>query len=228
MKLGNNYRTFVVIPAYNEEKRLPDTINRLRRYHSLEHTIVVDDGSTHPIKNYLPHEVIIARHRVNMEKGNALKTGCELAIKLGAEIIILMDADGQHDPKEIPAMLKKLDQGFDIVFGARYIGKGMPVFRLLGNRFLNYYAGYLFGLHLHDIWCGFRAFKVEIYPKISWNSPNYSSDVELAVKVGLNKFKHTEHFIGTIYHEKGSVTGTTLHDGLKLLIELTLWRIGLI
>ena len=219
-------KVFVVIPAYNEEHRLPGTIRRLKKYHPLSQTIVVDDGSKVPIQNFLPSDVIVARHRVNMEKGNALKTGCELAIKKGARVIVLMDADGQHDPKEIPAMLKKLYQGYDIVFGARYIGQGMPAWRLVGNRFLNYYAGYLFGLHLHDIWCGFRVFKTQIYPDIVWNSSNYSSDVEMAVNVGRKKIIHAEHFVGTIYHDKGSVTGTTLHDGLKLLADLTIWRLG--
>jgi glycosyltransferase involved in cell wall biosynthesis len=228
MKQYNKYSVFTVIPAYNEENRLPRTIKRLSKYHPLSQVIVVDDGSSCPVKDFLPREVIIARHRVNLGKGMALKTGCELAIKKGAKIIILMDADGQHDPKEIPYFLNKLSQGYDMVFGARYIGRGMPVFRLLGNRFLNYFAGYLFGLHLHDIWCGYRVFRAEIYPKISWNSSNYSSDAEMAVRVGLNHFRHTEHFVGTIYHSKGSVTGTTLHDGLKLLLDLTAWRLGFI
>jgi len=101
----------------------------------------------------------------------------------------------------------------------------MPFWRLLGNRFLNKFTALLFNLHLHDIWCGFRAFDAQIYPAIIWNSANYSSDVEMAVKVGVNHFRHTEHFVGTIYHDKHSVTGTTLHDGLKLVLDLVIWRI---
>lgn len=226
MNIRKKNKVFVIIPAYNEEHRLPGTISRLKKNHSLSQTIVVDDGSKIPIRDFLPAQVLVARHRTNLGKGMALKTGCEIALNKGADIIILMDADGQHNPKEIPHFIAKLDTGFDVVFGARYIGKGMPIFRLLGNRFLNYFAGLLFGLRLHDIWCGYRAFKASVYPKISWNSSDYSSDVEMAVRVGLNKLRHTEHFVGTIYHEKGSVTGTTLHDGLKLLIDLVFWRIG--
>lgn len=218
-------RTFIVIPAYNEEKRLPGVITSLRHIIPLEHIIVVDDGSKEPISKFLPSKVIIARHKVNLGKGMALRTGCDLAVKLGAKRIILMDADGQHDPKDIPAFINLLDQGYQMVFGARYIGPGMPFWRLLGNRFLNKFTAFLFNLHLHDVWCGFRAFDTSIYPAIQWNSSSYSSDVEMAVKVGLNKFKHAEHFVGTIYHDKHSVTGTTLHDGLKLLLDLVIWRI---
>lgn len=228
MSIRNNNKVYVVIPAYNEEHRLPGTLSLLKKYHPLNQTIVVDDGSTELIRNHIPSQVTVARHRTNLGKGMALKTGCELAIQKGAKIIILMDADGQHDPKEIPHFLAKMSHGYRIVFGARYIGAGMPVFRLLGNRFLNYLAGFLFGLKLHDIWCGYRAFETSIYPKISWNASDYSSDVEMAVRVGVNNIKHTEYFVGTIYHEKGSVTGTTLHDGIKLLLDLLTWRIGLL
>jgi hypothetical protein len=79
-------------------------------------------------------------------------------------------------------------------------------------------------LNLCDVWCGYRAFRANVYKKIVWNSSDYSSDVEMAVAVGLNKLKYTEHFVGTIYHNKESTTGTTLHDGLKLLIDLLFWK----
>ncbi len=220
-------RIFVVIPSYNEEFRLPNTLVKLQKYHPLNQVIVVDDGSKNPISKYISSRVTIIRHQVNLGKGMALKTGCETAIKLGATAVVLMDADGQHDPKEIPAFIKLLKQGYLMVFGARYIGHGMPTWRLLGNRGLNYTATILFGLKLHDIWCGYRAFKVSIYPKIVWEATDYSSDVQMAVKVGLHHISHIEHFVGTIYHDKGSVTGTTLQDGLKLLIELLIWRLFL-
>ncbi len=115
-----------------------------------------------------------------------------------------------------------------MVFGVRHLDKKMPVWRSLGNRLLNSYAAWLFGIRLHDVWCGYRAFRAEIYPQIAWKSYSYSSDVEMAVRVGLNKLAHTEHYVGTIYHDKGSVTGTTLHDGLKLLMDLSWWRLGFI
>jgi glycosyltransferase involved in cell wall biosynthesis len=215
--------TFVVFPSYNEEKRLPATIAKVKTFVPLHHIVVVDDGSKIPIASLLPRGVIVARHKVNLGKGMALRTGCELAIKNGAKSIILMDADGQHDPRELPKFINLLSK-YQVVFGARYIGKGMPFWRLLGNRFLNYSVTFLFNLKLHDVWCGFRAFDASLYPLILWNSTDYSSDVEMAVNVGKHNLSHTELFVGTIYHDKGSVTGTTLHDGLKLLLELFLWK----
>ena len=218
-------KVYVVIPAYNEERRLPDLIKKLRVYIPLSQIVVVDDGSRVKVADFLPKRVWVARHRVNLGKGMALRTGCDLAIRLGAETIILMDADGQHDPKEIPAFITQLKKGYQVVFGARRVDKRMPVWRKGGNAFLNKVVRVLFGLNLCDVWCGYRAFRAKVYEKIVWDSSDYSSDVEMAVAVGLNKLKHTEHFVGTIYHDKGSTTGTTLHDGIKLLIELFFWRL---
>lgn len=221
-----NRDVYVVIPAYNEEARLPGVVRKLTRYLPLNQIIIADDGSRHPISGFVPRRVHTARHAVNLGKGMALRTGCDLAIKLGAKTIVLMDADGQHDPKELPVLLQLL-QSHQVVFGSRYIGAGMPVWRLLGNRLLNKTTTFLYGLHLHDVWCGYRAFKTSVYPKIRWNAANYSVDVEMAIKVGQHHLKHTEHFVGTIYHDKGSYTGTSALDGIKLLLELLIWKFTL-
>ncbi len=217
--------TYLVIPAYNEEGRLPEVVRKLRKYFPLGRVVVVDDGSKVEIGRFLPSEVVVARHPVNLGKGMALRTGCELAMKLGAKKIVLMDADGQHDPKEIPYFIEELNKQYEVVFGARKLDRKMPFWRMAGNNLLNKTAAWLFGLNLHDVWCGYRAFDTKVYPSLVWNAADYSSDVEMVVNVGLNKLKHKEHYVGTIYHDKKSTTGTTLHDGLKLLGELFVWRV---
>jgi glycosyltransferase involved in cell wall biosynthesis len=217
--------TYLVIPAYNEEARLPGVVEELKKFFPLERVVVVDDGSKVEIKSFLPSKVRVARHVVNLGKGIALRTGCELAIELGAKKIVLMDGDGQHDPKEIPYFIKELDKKYKIIFGARKLGKDMPAWRMVGNQLLNKTVATLFGLELHDVWCGYRAFDTSVYPSIVWNAADYSSDVEMVVNVGLQKLKHKERYVGTIYHNKKSTTGTTLQDGLKLLLELFIWRI---
>lgn len=222
----NRDGVYVVIPAYNEEKRLPGLIPRIKKFLSLSRVIVVDDGSKNEVSKFLPKKVIVARHRVNLGKGMAMKTGCELAIKLGAKRIVLMDADGQHNPKEIPKFVKELDKGSKVVFGIRERVSEMPKWRIAGNWFLSRLIKYLFGLNLRDVWCGFRAFESNIYPKITWKSTDYSADVEMAVNVGKAGLKHTELVIGTIYLDKLSTTGTTINDGVKLLLDLFYWRIN--
>lgn len=217
--------TFVVIPAYNEESRLGKVVQSLKKYFPPKNIVVADDGSQVPASSYLPKNIRIVCHRVNLGKGAALKTGVEYAIKLGAKRIILIDADGQHDSKEIPTFDKLLKKN-QVVFGSRYIGEGMPFWRLLGNRLLNKTTAWLYHLKLHDVWCGYRGFHADIYPLIKWDAADYSVDVEMAIKVGKNNLKHQEHFVGTIYHEKG-VTGTSMVDGIKLLLELIIWKFTL-
>jgi glycosyltransferase involved in cell wall biosynthesis len=222
----NKDGVYVVIPAYNEEKRLPGLMPRIKKFLSLSRVIVVDDGSKNEIAGFLPKKILVARHRVNLGKGMALKTGCELAIKLGAKRIVLMDADGQHDPKEIPAFVGELDKGYKVVFGVRERAKCMPRWRVAGNWILSRLVEVMFGLKLHDVWCGYRAFESQIYKKIVWKSADYSADVEMAVNVGKAGLKHRELVVGTIYLDKLSTTGTTINDGIKLLLDLFYWRIN--
>ncbi len=219
-------KTYIVIPAYNEESRLPQVIQKIQKYLPLQQVIVVDDGSARPISDFLPKKIHILRHKVNLGKGLALKTGVEFALKKQTKNILFMDADGQHDPKEIPIFIKLIHNN-DVVFGSRYIGRGMPLWRLVGNRVLNKSVTLLFGLKLNDIWCGYRCFKSRIYPTIAWGADNYSVDVEMAIKVSKHKLKYQEHFVGTIYHTKESVTATSIVDGIKLLLELFIWKFTL-
>ena len=218
---------YIVIPAYNEERHLPLTIRKLKSYPPLNRVIVVDDGSKFPIEKFLPPAIMVARHRVNLGKGMALKTGCELAIKSGAKSIILMDADGQHDPKEIPQFIRLLDQGNQMIFGARRMHKGMPFGRLIFNRVLSRFTSGLFGLRLRDVACGYKAFQSKVYSKISWKASDYSSDIEMVVHAGINKLRCQELLIDAIYLDKRSATGITIQDGIKLVGELFLWKLRL-
>ena len=120
-----------MVPAYNEGKTIAGVITKIKTY--LSPAVVVDDGSSDD--TFLQAKsagAIVLKHKVNLGKGAALKTGCDYAIQLGAKKIIVMDADGQHDPKEIPEFMTSLNS-HDIVFGCRKIPKTMPwVFRF-GN-----------------------------------------------------------------------------------------------
>lgn len=220
-------KTCVVIPAYNEGTNIIGVLEKTKNL--ADKIIVVDDGSDQKkmaevnFKN-ISDKIICLRHRINLGKGAALKTGCEAAIKLGAEVIILMDADGQHKPEDIPHFVDKLEkEKLDIVFGSRQIGRDMPLMMMLGNKFLSIAASLLFGIYISDTQSGFRAFKTTIYPKIQWNSPRYSVETEIIVNTGKYRLKFGEIEIQTIYHDK--YKGTTVFDGLRILINMLIWRI---
>jgi len=144
-------KTAVVIPAFNEGSRIKHVLLKAGKY--VDNVVVVDDGSTDntfEISSGIARNIITLRHKVNLGKGAAMKTGCEAALKISADIIILMDADGQHKPEDIPRFIESIkNEKNDIVFGSRKIGKDMPLVMMLGNKFLSIVTSFLFTLRLN-------------------------------------------------------------------------------
>jgi glycosyltransferase involved in cell wall biosynthesis len=218
-------KTAVVIPAFNEGGGIRNVLLKAGDYADL--VIVIDDGSVENKKvsvNDLNDKIICLKHRINLGKGATLKTGCEAALKLGADRMVLMDADGQHKPEDIPRLINKLENdNLDIVFGSRIIGRDMPLMMMLGNKFLSLATSLLFGIYISDTQSGFRAFKAAAYPKIKWNSTRYSVETEIIVNTGKKGLKFGEIEIQTIYHDK--YKGTTIFDGIRIFINMLIWRI---
>ena len=217
-------RAFVVIPAYNEGQRVAAVVAQVAREVPAERIVVVDDGSRPRVEAAALGGARVVRHAINLGKGLALRTGCEKALALGAGAIVLMDGDGQHEPREIPRLLRALED-VDIVFAAREMDLRAPWVRLAGNRLLNAWTRVLFGLDLRDIWCGYRAFRAEAFPALRWNASDYAADVEMAVRAGRARLRRAEVPIGAIYHD--AYKGVTVADGLRLLVQLTAWRFTL-
>ena len=213
-------KIYVVIPAHNESKHIAAVIKKTKKY--CKNIIVVDDGSKDDTgKIAKSMKVLVLRHIVNMGKGATLKTGCDYALKKKADVIIVMDADLQHDPNEIPNFLKALKNN-DIVFSYRKLYKKMPLIFKIGNNFINIATKILYGIKLKDTQCGFRAFTAETYKKIRWNALDYSMESEMITRVGKNHLKYSEIPIETIYTDK--YKGTTVFDGIKIVANMILWR----
>jgi glycosyltransferase involved in cell wall biosynthesis len=217
-------RVFVVMPVYNEGSAVRRVIDEVSRFVSTRNIVVVDDGSRPRIERDWVGDARLLRHRINLGKGMALKTGCEHALRRGAEAIVLIDGDGQHEPSEIPRLVAALGDA-DIVFAARKLNREMPAVRLAGNWVLNRSAGFLFRLDLQDIWCGYRAFRAEVFDRIAWDAHDYAVDVEMAVRAFRHGLRSREVPIGTVYHDAHK--GVTVLDGLRLLFRLVGWRFTL-
>jgi len=218
MKIKN---IWVVVPARNEEKNISKIIKRIKK-HS-KRVIVVDDGS----KDNTPKiadksNAIVLKHIVNVGKGAALKTGCDFAIKQGAEIIVVLDSDAQHKPEDIPKFIENLED-VDIVFGYRKSDKSMPLILRSGNWFINRVIKFLYNVKLKDSQCGYRAFTAETYKKIRWQATDYSMESEMIANTGRYKLKYKEVPIETIYGDK--YKGTTVIDGIKIVLNMFLWKI---
>jgi glycosyltransferase involved in cell wall biosynthesis len=218
----NKNTIWLIIPAYNEASKLVGVLKASKRF--VDNIVVVNDGSRDDTGEIARKEgFIVLDHVVNMGKGAALKTGCDFAVKEGAEILIVMDADGQHDPAEIPNFIKNLE-GKDIVFGSRILNTKMPLVFRYGNFFINISTKLLFGIELRDTQSGYRAFTKEAYQKIRWRSSDYSVESEMIANVGKYRLKYQEISIETIYTDR--YKGTTMIDGFKIVFNMLLWRIG--
>ncbi|MAG07984.1 hypothetical protein CMO89_00780 [Candidatus Woesearchaeota archaeon] len=214
---------FAIIPAHNEGKNIGKVIDNVKAH--TKNIIVVDDGSTDNTYNTAKEKgVILLNHIVNMGKGSAMKTGCEYAIKHDAKQIIFIDADGQHDPSEIPSFLEAL-KDVDIVFGYRRDYENIPFILRFGNWFINKSVKFLYNLDLKDTQNGYRAFNAGIYEKIKWRALDYSVESEIIANIGKNHLKYREIPIKTIYSSK--YKGTTVIDGIKIVINMILWKIGM-
>lgn len=210
----------VIIPARNEGERLWQVLEQTKSY--CDTIIVVDDGSSdHTIAEAQRAGVTVLRHRVNLGKGAALKTGCDYAILHGAEQIVVMDADGQHDPKEIPLFLQALEQS-DIAFGSRQVPETMPLILKFGNTFMSTMLKMLYGMNITDSQCGYRSFTAGAYKKIRWDATNYYVESEMIINAGRKKLRHTQIPIETIYSD--NYKGTTVWDGVIITAKMIGWR----
>jgi glycosyltransferase involved in cell wall biosynthesis len=215
-------KTVAVIPAYNEEKHVGDVVREAKNH--VDSVIVVDDGSKDATYEEAERSGAIAlRHVVNMGKGFALQTGCEKAVTMG-DLIVVLDADGQHDPKEIPGMLKTLEkEGLDMVIGARPTDKNMPAVLKAGNWWIKSMSSALFAIKAKDTQSGFRAFTKGAYDKIKWTSMGYFVETEMLINASKKNLRYREVPIKTIYHD--NYKGTTLIDGIRISLNMLEYRI---
>lgn len=206
----------VIIPAHNEERNIGEAVSKAKQY--CPDIIVVDDGSTDATAALAQQAgSLVLHHKVNLGKGAALKTGCEYALLQNAKRLVVMDADGQHDPQEIPRFFAALEDN-EIAFGYRKIPASMPRMMRWGNSFINQALRFTHGVAIKDSQCGYRAFTAAAYPKIRWDARDYYVETEMILRVGKQKLKHALIPIETIYADE--YKGTTVLDGVKIVVKM--------
>jgi glycosyltransferase involved in cell wall biosynthesis len=213
-------RVFVVIPAHNEAKTLASVLRETKKVS--KNIVVVDDGSTdRTFEIACAAHVVVLRHIVNLGKGSALKTGCEYAMRAGADGIVIMDSDGQHNPKLIPKFIKALDT-HSIVYGYREFNGKMPLILAFGNRLINSVIRLLYRVKIHDSLCGFRAWTKDAYKQIRWTAMDYYVESEVVALAAKHKLSYVEIPIPTVYLDR--YKGTTPIDGIKIIARMLGWR----
>ena len=177
---------FVVVPAYNESKRITTVIKDLRS-HGYKNIVVIDDGSKDNTGEVaVAAGATVLTHLVNRGQGAGLRTGIEYALLHGASVIVTFDSDGQHLASEIKKLLAPLTGNVDVVLGSRYLGidtAHIPFIRRVlhfGSRVIIYL---FYGLWMTDAHNGFRAF---------------SRKAALRIDIRSNRMEHASEIIGEI------------------------------
>ena len=212
----------VVIPAYNEEKTIGNVIfetasimNGLDLPYEI---IVVDDGSTDKTGQIAStHKAIVLSNKKNYGKGYALRRALQHAT---GDIIVTIDSDGEHKPKEIPDLIEPLFNGTDIVAGSRFLGsqgRATTHLNVIGNFLFNAAIMTLTGKFVTDSQTGFRAIKRNVLEKLNLESNGYEIEAEITVKGLKNGFSFKETPI-TVERRKYNVSKLKLlSDGTRIM-----------
>lgn len=160
----------IILPARNEARGLSTLLPNLRLLMPAAEIIVVDDGSNDSTAEICEsHGVKRVAHLYSIGNGAAVKTGARTA---KSEILIFMDADAQHDPADVPRLLAKLDEGYDMVVGARESDTHAGTHRALGNSVFNWLASWMVHHKVDDLTSGFRAVRADKFRKFIHLLPN--------------------------------------------------------
>lgn len=226
---------YIVIAAWNEEKSILNVIKDLRD-NGYNNIIIVDDGSKdNTYETAHKSGVFALRHSVNRGQGAALKTGIDFAVKLGADVIVTFDADGQHLASDIPAITSPVvNDGYDIALGSRFLRprSNIPVFKkimLKGAVFLMYI---FYGAKLSDAHNGFRAISPYAATKMNLTSDRYEHASEIISEVMSKKLRYIEVPVTIIYNsysmQKGgdaSKHGQSMFNSFKILGRMILKKL---
>ena len=160
----------IVLPAKNESAAIGQTLAQIQQLQLAHEIIVVNDGSTDQTKQVAESAgAKVVTHPYSKGNGAAIKTGARTAT---GEIIIFMDADGQHDPQDIPRLIEKIEQGYDLVVGARQKGSQASIGRGIANALYNNLATYMTEQKVEDLTSGFRAVRADKFREFLYLLPN--------------------------------------------------------
>ena len=160
----------VILPSKNESASLRTLLPELKRVMPNAEIIIVDDGSTDDTRAICEaNQVAVVSHPYSIGNGAAIKTGARAA---SGDILVFMDADGQHKPEDIPRLLETLSDRYQMVVGARTRKSQAGIHRAAANGFYNWLASWMVDQKVADLTSGFRCVRASKFRKFSYLLPN--------------------------------------------------------
>ncbi|RJO61591.1 MAG: glycosyltransferase family 2 protein [Dehalococcoidia bacterium] len=216
--MGISVLITVLLPAYNEEASIGETIKSIRQLYPNFEVLVVDDGSTdQTMRIAVEAGANVWPHPYNIGNGAAVKTGLRCA---SGDWVVMMDADGQHNPADIGRLLEHRER-YDMIVGARGRISQANLHRNIANRIYNALASYVTKFKVEDLTSGFRAVRTETARKFIYLLPNtfsYPSTLTLAYLRSGRSIKYVPIKTGT---RKGKSKISLLRDGVRFFLIIT-------
>ncbi len=212
----------VVIPAKNEAATVGDVVSKIKSLYISAQVIVVNDGSTDNTAGIaLQSGAEVITHLYSKGNGASIKSGARAA---KGDVIVFMDADGQHDPADIPNLLAEIEQGYDLVVGARQAGSQASIGRGMANGFYNMLATYMTGHRVEDLTSGFRAVRAEKFREFLYLLPNGFSYPTTSTMAFFRAGYSVKYVPIHATQREGESHIKPLRDGMRFL--LIIFKIG--
>lgn len=206
----------VVIPARNEQSSVGRVVAKVREVLPLAEVIVVNDGSTDAtVETAVSAGARVVNHPRGLGNGAAIKSGARAAT---GELLVFMDADGQHDPGDIPRLLAALDEGYDMVVGARDRGGQANAGRALANGFYNRFASWMTGYRIEDLTSGFRVARAARFREFLSLLPNGFSYPSTSTIAFIRSAYPVGYLPIRVDKREGQSHIRPLRDGLRFLL----------
>jgi len=214
-------KSCVVIPAYREQRMIGDVVQRVRKY--VPSVIVVDDGSPdRTAEEAGAAGAVVIRHACNMGKGVALNTGFDYARQNRFDYLITLDADGQHDPADIPRFIEAYERtGIPVLIGNRMGGlSNMPRVRKWTNRYMSWLLSRAMKQYVPDTQCGFRLYRCDVLPFIEAQATRFAAESEILLHIASRGIRMDAVPITVIYNE-GKSKINPIRDTFRFFLMLS-------
>jgi dolichol-phosphate mannosyltransferase len=214
-------KLLTAIPVYNEQRHVESVLAEVRRYSS--EILVVNDGSTDGTADVLARQknLHVVTHPQNRGYGGALISAFDFAREHGADVLVTMDCDGQHEPARIPVLLEAIHDA-DLVSGSRYLrhfrhDTPAPQDRQQINGQVTAELNARFGLHLTDAFCGFKAYRREALARLRITETSWGMPLQLWVQAARLGLRIKEVAVPRVYLDPKRAFGGVLNDAVERL-----------